>query len=242
MSFPIHHQHNRSSHGKKIIPALRDTCEQNDGMQGYGWTFYDTRVGGSQIAHDTQLQIDLETAFLKTEGEDSWAVQVTGTPKSDSVKTSLIFHIAVEKADDANGPKTLVCASQGEGGEGVEASCEGEIAGLGKFEFRVVGDVKNKAVHNTAVKAVQVSEDKIWQAKCKFLDARFLLGWSTLTDQLCDSRVCRPGQGRRRRNRRECGSGEQAWCWEYALYPAHLPRSIHCNLYISRGGSDRSGW
>ena len=159
-------------HTKSNYPAIRDTCEQNDGMQGYGWTFYDTRVGGSQIAHDTQLQIDLETAFLKTEGGDSWAVRVTGAPKSDSVKTSLIFHTAVEKADDASGPKTLVCETHGESGKGAEASCEGDITGLGKFEFQVVGDAGNKALHDTAVKSVQVSEDKIWQAKCKSWRAR----------------------------------------------------------------------
>ncbi|KAK3312444.1 glycoside hydrolase family 63 protein, partial [Apodospora peruviana] len=168
--------HDRS----QMLSTLRDTCEQNDGMQGYGWTFYDTRVGGSQIAHDTQLQIDLETAFLKTEGGDSWAVRVTGTPKSDSVKTSLIFHTAVEKADDsANGPKTLVCKNQSVGGEGIEANCEGEIAALGKFEFQIVGDVKNKAIHDTAVKSVQVSDDKIWQAKSVFVDQVKAVGGGT---------------------------------------------------------------
>lgn len=151
----------------KMLNTLRDTCEQNDGMQGYGWTFYDARIGGSQIVHDTQLRIDLETAFVKADEGNSWAVRVTGAPKSDSVKTSLIFHTAVEKAD-SNGPKTLVCKNRTKDGKGIEATCDGQIAALGEFQLRIVGDAANKALHDTAVKSVQVTEDKIWQAKRKF--------------------------------------------------------------------------
>ncbi|KAK3994465.1 putative mannosyl-oligosaccharide glucosidase protein [Cladorrhinum sp. PSN332] len=176
----------------KLLNSLRDTCEQNDGMQGYGWTFYDTRVGGSQIAHDTQLQIDLETAFLKTEEGNSWAVRVTGTPKSDSVKTSLIFHIAVEK-ENTDGPKTLVCKNQGKDGKGIEARCEGEIAALGgNFEFQVVGDDGNKALHNTAVKSVQVTENRIWQAKSVFVDQIKAVGGRTGENVAVENK---PGSG-----------------------------------------------
>ncbi|KAK4231923.1 glycoside hydrolase [Podospora fimiseda] len=164
---------------KKLLTTIRDTCEQNDGMQGYGWTYYDTRVGGSQVIHDTQLQIDLETAFLKTDDGDNWAVLVTGNPKLDSVKTSLIFHAAVEKAD-SNGPKTLVCNNRVDDDEkGIEASCEGEIATLGNFQFEVIGDNSNKAIHSTAVKSVHVGEDKIWQAKSVFIDQIKTVGGGT---------------------------------------------------------------
>lgn len=60
-----------------IFPALRDTCEQNDGMQSYRLTAYDTRVGWSQTLHDQYLHIDLTTDFLKTQDGDSWAIRVS---------------------------------------------------------------------------------------------------------------------------------------------------------------------
>ncbi|KAK4169637.1 glycoside hydrolase [Cladorrhinum sp. PSN259] len=176
---------------KRLLNTIRDTCEQDDGMQGYGWTYYDTRVGGSQVIHDTQLHIDLETAFIKTNDGDSWAVRVTGTPKSNSVKTSLIFHAAVEKTN-SNGPKTLVCNNQGKDGKVIEASCDGEITGLGRFDFEVTGNVSNKALHNTAVKSVQVAEDKIWQAKSVFVNEIKASGGGSGSNVAVDNK---PGPG-----------------------------------------------
>jgi len=139
-------------------------------MQGYGWTAYDTRVGGSQTLHDQQLHIDLTTDFLKTQEGDSWAIRVSGVPRPDApanVKTTVILHAAVEKEDKS---KSLVCGDQDNGfkrRENVETTCRGEIPALGSFEFHVVGDGQNKPLHDTAVKSIKVSEDDIWQAKCK---------------------------------------------------------------------------
>jgi mannosyl-oligosaccharide glucosidase len=137
-------------------------------MQGYGWTFYDPRVGGSQAVHDTQLQLDINTDFLKTEDGGSWAVRITGTPKlgATGVKTTAILHAAVEMAD-ANEPKSLWCENHAKNKDGVDAACRGEIAGLGRFQFQVLGDATNNVVHETVVRSVQVPEDKIWQAKCR---------------------------------------------------------------------------
>ncbi|KAK4111173.1 glycoside hydrolase family 63 protein [Canariomyces notabilis] len=155
----------------KLLSTLRDTCEQNDGMRGYGWTYYDTRLGGSQTMHDTQLQLDLDTDFLKTEDGATWAVRITGTPdpSAPDVNTSVILHVAVENVT-SNGPKSLVCEKQTEGKDGIEAVCRGEIAALGELELNVLGDAMNNLVYNTAVKSVQVPEDKIWQAKSVFID------------------------------------------------------------------------
>ncbi|KAK0752276.1 glycoside hydrolase family 63 protein [Schizothecium vesticola] len=159
---------------KQMLSSFRDTCEQNDGMQGYGWTFYDTRTGGSQALHDKQLQLDLTTDFLKSEDGGSWSVGITGTPQQDApnVRTSVILHVAVEKAD-SNGPKSLACESHSESESkgGPLAACRGEIAALGgRFEFQVLGNAKNNVVHDAAVKSLNVSEDKIWQAKSVFAD------------------------------------------------------------------------
>jgi mannosyl-oligosaccharide glucosidase len=133
-------------------------------MQGYGWTTYDTRFGGSQTIHDSKLHIDLDTDFVKSGG--SWAVRVTGTPRLDpNVKTTVIFHAAIEGAT-SDSARTLVCGKGSKDAKNAEAACHGSNPDLGSFEFLVLGDRRNKALHATAVKSVQVAEDKIWQAKC----------------------------------------------------------------------------
>ncbi|KAK4230018.1 hypothetical protein QBC38DRAFT_496954 [Podospora fimiseda] len=147
-----------------MLKTLRDTCEQNDGMQGYGWLYYDTRVGGSQLIHDEKLGIDLTTDFIKSTNGGSWAVGVRGDPKSQSpnAKTSVIFHVAVEEEG-----RTIVCQR---GLKESEATCRGNLVGLGEFEFRVLGDHENKSLHSTVIHSLQVSEDKLWQAKSVFMD------------------------------------------------------------------------
>lgn len=139
-------------------------------MQGYGWTEYDARTGGSQTIHDAELHVDLTTEFLKSDDGGSWSVRVTGTPRSDApddLTTTIVFHAAIEKA--SLGSRSLNC---GDGGEkvrrrqNVEAECRGDAPGLGSFEFSVTTDDKGVPVHDTVVNSVEVDEDKIWQAKC----------------------------------------------------------------------------
>lgn len=156
-----------------ISADLRDTCEQDDGMEGYGWTQYDTRVGGSQTIHDSNLQIDLTTDFFKTSDGLSWGVRVSGVPRPGApadLKTALIWHVAVEKADTMTDQRNLGCSSA----EGTMrgASCTGTVPGLGFFELqlREAGDVESKGLENSATKSVTVTEDKIWKAKCMTLD------------------------------------------------------------------------
>lgn len=140
-------------------------------MQGYGWTSYDTRVGGSQIIHDKELHIDLKTDFLKSKSGDSWAVRITGTPRADApsnVKTTVILHTAIEQAGQDNA-KSLVCTNQRREHRvrnGVEPTCRGEIPALGSFELYVTEDARNNVVHDAIIKSLKVPEDKIWQAKC----------------------------------------------------------------------------
>ncbi|KAK4442081.1 glycoside hydrolase [Podospora aff. communis PSN243] len=155
----------------RMLSTLRDTCEQDDGMEGYGWTVYDTRMGGSQSFHDTELQVNVITDFLKSKDGSNWAARIVGTPKpgSSNVKTTVILHAAIERAD-ADDSKHLVCEGRGESGSGVHATCQGDIPALDTFEIRVLGDAKNKMLHDTAVKSVQVPEEKIWQAKAVFID------------------------------------------------------------------------
>jgi mannosyl-oligosaccharide glucosidase len=52
------------------MPSLdfRHTCEQHQGMTGYGWDDYDARRGGRQTIHDEGNNIDIQTEFIKVEG------------------------------------------------------------------------------------------------------------------------------------------------------------------------------
>lgn len=215
-------------------PALRDTCEQNDGLQGYGWKFYDARVGGSQTVHDTQLQLDLNTDFLKTEDGGSWAVRITGTPKPGAadVKTTVILHAAVEMAD-SNKPKSLGCENHTKAKKGVAAACRGEVAGLGRFEFQVLGDAMNNVVHDTVVKSVQVLEDEIWKAKCKprYGDPGSTGGLDVLTRSSSLRRLCQNHRWQPTRRRR-C-----TWQWKYALCSDNVPGSIPADLHPPCGRS-----
>ncbi|KAK0620524.1 glycoside hydrolase [Immersiella caudata] len=154
-----------------MLSTLRDTCEQNDGMRGYGWTIYDTRTGGSQTLHDVELQLDLTTDFIKSEDGGSWAARIVGGPKLESpkVKTSVILHVAVERADSEEG-QTLTCGSQEKDKNDVYANCQGDIPALGTFGLQVHGDAKNSLLLGAAVKSIQVPEEMIWQAKAVFAD------------------------------------------------------------------------
>ncbi|KAI0159040.1 glycoside hydrolase family 63 protein [Pestalotiopsis sp. NC0098] len=157
----------------ELISNLRDTCEQDDGMEGYGWTQYDTRVGGSQTIHDSNLQIDLTTKFFKTSDGLSWGVRVFGAPRPGApadLKTALIWHVAVEKAESLTDQRNLKCSSA----EGAMAgtSCTGTVPRLGSFELqlRKAGDAESKGFEDSAIRSVTVPEEKIWKAKSVYKD------------------------------------------------------------------------
>ena len=142
-------------------------------MRGYGWTAYDARVGGSRTIRDAELHIDLVTDFIKSDDGASWAVRVTGSPRSDApddLRTTVIFHFAVEKAG-SDDERTLSCvpeAGERKTSDGVDVECQGKIPSLDSFKVSVTGDEQSKPVHDTAVRSVEVPEDKIWQAKGLF--------------------------------------------------------------------------
>lgn len=139
-------------------------------MRGYGWTAYDTRVGGSQTIRDAELHLDLSTDFIKSEDRKSWVVRVTGSPRLDApddLKTTVILHAAIEKAA-SDDERTLTCGPAGNKrkvSDEAEVECRGKVPALGSFNLSVTADDQNKPVHDIAVNSVEVPEDKIWQAK-----------------------------------------------------------------------------
>ncbi|KAH0385804.1 glycoside hydrolase, partial [Aureobasidium melanogenum] len=160
---------------------FRYTCEQHEGMAGYGWDAYDPRTGGSQTIHDAGNQIDVTTDFVKfpEHGSNggSWGARIRGVPRedaSDDLKTTMIFNIAVE------GLGSLVVDNaedeENETGFDGDVVITGETPELGIFTVTIVdrkGEKPNhvhpsfqeKPIDKTLVHSVQIPEAALWQAK-----------------------------------------------------------------------------
>src|SRR5690606_12636633 len=82
--------------------AFRYTCEQHEGLAGYGWDEYDIRRGGILIIRDVAKQIDISLCFVKVPGGThggSWAARIKGVPRADApedLQTMLTYYIAQE--------------------------------------------------------------------------------------------------------------------------------------------------
>ncbi|KAJ5887656.1 FAD dependent oxidoreductase [Penicillium taxi] len=81
---------------------FRHTCEQNEGMAGYGWDEYDIRKGGRQTIHDAGNSLDLTIDFIKVPGGQhggSWGFRVKGVPRDDAdpdQPISIVFYTSLE--------------------------------------------------------------------------------------------------------------------------------------------------
>lgn len=159
--------------------ALRDTCEQDEGMAGYGWTKYDVRTGGTQLIHDQELQLDLQTQFTKTPDGKAWAVRVSGTPRigaPSKIKTMVAFHLAQDLLN-AEAGKKLECNEAPDGlsaDQSMYIACQGEYPNMGHFEFRASGRATNKIVGKPVVRQASMPQGQIWKAKgmsslCEFV-------------------------------------------------------------------------
>ncbi|KAI6474835.1 hypothetical protein MCOR14_002666 [Pyricularia oryzae] len=155
--------------GARMLDTLRDTCEQDDGMEGYGWPLYDTRVGGRQEIHDAQLGIDLTTEFVKTPDGDNWAVRVNGVSRSDNAmpQIALVFHFALEEMGVEETGKSLKCQVDGTNGAS-KGFCTGTDPSLGEFTVELLPGQGNSVVEQVSVMSTLVPEEKIWQAKAAF--------------------------------------------------------------------------
>ncbi|KIW97396.1 uncharacterized protein Z519_02788 [Cladophialophora bantiana CBS 173.52] len=154
---------------------FRHTCEQHEGMAGYGWEEYDVRNGGRQVIHDTGNKIDLTIDFVKVPGGQhggSWAARIKGNPREDApatLVTTLIFYagmeglgeLAFKDTDEEDGVVTL----------------HGETSELGQFDFSFADSPENllpykthpswdsKPLDRPVLSSLQIPPDAIWQAK-----------------------------------------------------------------------------
>ncbi|ESA42431.1 glycoside hydrolase [Neurospora crassa] len=157
--------------------SLRYTCEQNEGMKGYGWDEYDTRRGGVQSIHDTENGIDITTSFVKVPGGatgGSWAARVKGRLQEgvpSDRKTAVILYVTQE------GLGTLEAAKgDDENGYEGDVTLNGNSAALGDYKLVLT---KGKGKHpksdhkvtevrgdaHTVVQSLTYQEEFLWQAK-----------------------------------------------------------------------------
>ncbi|KAI9785275.1 MAG: Processing alpha glucosidase I [Peltula sp. TS41687] len=158
---------------------FRYTCEQNEGMAGYGWDEYDIRTGGRQIIHDAGNNLDLQTEFVKVPGGTkggNWGVRIKGTPRKDAppkLKTTVILNAAME------GLGTLDVANEKDQlGYSDTVTLSGSSSELGQFKIDITqGPAKNshpihshpshadKPMDRTIVHSFQLPQEALWQTK-----------------------------------------------------------------------------
>lgn len=155
---------------------FRHTCEQNEGMSGYGWEEYDARNGGRQVIHDTGNKIDLTIEFVKFPGGQnggSWATRIKGVPREDApptIVTTLVFYAGME------GLGELGFTSEEPDSDGV-VTLHGQTGDLGDFDltftessenmlpYKIHPSWDNKPLDRPLMASVQIPADAIWQAK-----------------------------------------------------------------------------
>ena len=157
---------------------FRHTCEQHEGMAGYGWEEYDIRNGGRQVVHDAGNNLDLTIEFVKVPGGShggGWAARISGTPRDDAPEhliTTMVFYAGMEGL----GELTVQNEHDDLGQEG-PVTLSGQSPGLGEFNIDIVDGPEcshpvrthkewdTKPLDRTIVSSMQVPAASIWQAK-----------------------------------------------------------------------------
>ncbi|GAM83731.1 hypothetical protein ANO11243_017210 [Dothideomycetidae sp. 11243] len=160
---------------------FRHTCEQHEGMAGYGWDIYDPRKGGSQTIHDEGNGIDITTHFVKfpERGSNggSWGARIIGTPREGApqdLRTTVVFYAGLEGFGALEVDN--IGDDEEEHGFTKDVKLSGETNDLGTFSLTVT---EGKGEHpesthrgasedqldRTRVRSMQVPEAGLWQAK-----------------------------------------------------------------------------
>ncbi|PQE21597.1 mannosyl-oligosaccharide glucosidase protein [Rutstroemia sp. NJR-2017a WRK4] len=156
---------------------FRHTCEQGDGMRGYGWEEFDARSGGKQTMYDESNGLDVTTFFVKSPGGKhggNWATRVRGKVRDGSpadLKTTMIFYASLEGLGELkvdNEPDDL--------GFDDEVVLSGDSDGLGKYKVTVTPgrgfhptsphpSYKDKPLDRTIVHSFGLQPEILWQSK-----------------------------------------------------------------------------
>ncbi|KAK7749607.1 Processing alpha glucosidase I [Cytospora paraplurivora] len=163
-----------------LLWDLRFTCEQHQGMAGYGWDEYDTRNGGVQTIHDAGNGIDITTSFVKVPGGGnggSWAARIKGVPRSgipDDVKTQVLLYVSQEGLGSELG--VLPDSDGADNGFAHDVTLIGKSEQLGRFKLAVTegtgehpqdaSDIdENRDFTKTVVQSLVVPPEFLWQGK-----------------------------------------------------------------------------
>jgi mannosyl-oligosaccharide glucosidase len=155
---------------------LRHEVDISAGMARYGWTAYDTREGGTQTIEDVQNKIDITTEFIKkSEGQSAgnWALRIRGMPRKDAaadMKTSVVFYVGMESMDACTKCKLVASEQLGpEEDTSVHAANFWiEHPELGTAGIHIPASVGESGRHEAmVVKSLNVSDEKLWQTRCK---------------------------------------------------------------------------
>jgi mannosyl-oligosaccharide glucosidase len=158
---------------------FRHTCEQNEGMAGYGWDEYDIRTGGRQTIHDSGNGIDLTTELVKVPGGSnggSWAVRIKGVPRPEAhanLKTTVVFYTTLEGIGQMS-----VAGKQDELGAEEDVVLQGVTPELGEFLVTITDGPESNAhpvkshqsyddkpSDRTFVHSLQLPDEALWQTK-----------------------------------------------------------------------------
>lgn len=143
--------------------------------------------------HDAGNELDLTTEFVKKhEGQEAgnWALRVRGIPRKHTKKGSrmqVVFYVGMEKMKECVRCEMEATAEEKGMGDDVEVEEVGiriKHPGLGRAEMRITNLKSQRRTkrapvtgkhESMAVKSANVTEDEIWQSKCKpelYLEAR----------------------------------------------------------------------
>jgi mannosyl-oligosaccharide glucosidase len=156
-------------------PALRHNVNQSEGMARYGWTAYDTRDGGRQIIEDVGNHINITTEFIKySEGQNqgNWGLRVKGLPRPDApseLKTTVIFYLGMEEKEACTHCRLDARQQLGEGEDISVHAVNMNLVHpkLGTSGIHIPVPVTSDGRREIAyVKSINVTEDRLWQAKC----------------------------------------------------------------------------
>jgi mannosyl-oligosaccharide glucosidase len=150
---------------------LRHTCEQSDGMAGYGWSAYDGRNGGTQTIADPANSVVITTEFIKTSNSPdrgNWAARVRGKPSAGAGQNwnlTAVLYFAMDGDRDTNTPSHLSCKTESVSAPDLVVQCEGSAPVLDRFKLDIPKHPKQPGLNQIKLHSLTVSNDDLWKAK-----------------------------------------------------------------------------
>lgn len=157
--------------------ALRHNVNQSEEIARYGWTTYDTRKGGQQVIEDDGNKVNITTEFIKySEGQHqgNWGLRIKGMPRFDAppeLKTTVIFYLGMEEKEACTYCRLDARQQLGEGEDTSIHAVNMNLVHpkLGASGIHIPVPINSDGHREIAfVKSLNVTEDRLWQAKCTY--------------------------------------------------------------------------